>query len=125
MFRIVSLLRRKPGMSHEDFLHHWREVHVPMIERNADVLGVVRYSIVAATEPEATARFNPAWGTEDRFDGVGELWLDDSRRVTEPPSPEAAAILAELAADEVEFVDRDRSYTLVGEETSIIDGTPA
>lgn len=122
MIRIISLLKRKPELTHEEFLHHWREVHVPMIAGNAEALGVLRYSIVAAVEPEATARFNPTGGLEDQYDGVGELWLDSSDRVTLPPSPEAAAVLARIADDEHRFVDRTRSYTLLGEETEIIGG---
>lgn len=120
MLRIVSLLRRRVGMSHDDFLQHWQEVHIPMIEGNAELLGVIRYTIVKATEPEATSRFNPGWDVEARFDGIGEIWLDDRRRVTEPPSPEAAAVLAEMSVDEERFVDRSRSYTLLGEEVTIL-----
>jgi hypothetical protein len=84
------------------------------------VLGILRYSIVRATEPGVTARFNPSMDVGGGYDGVAELWLDSVEWLTRPPSPAAAAVLAELEADESNFVDRERSYRLVGEETTTV-----
>ena len=39
MIRLVAFLKRKPGMSPEDFQQHWREVHGPLIASS----GVARY----------------------------------------------------------------------------------
>lgn len=120
---MISFLRRKPELTQAQFFEHWTDVHARILERNAELLGIVRYSIVKATEPEIMARFNPALDPTEQYDGVAELWLDSVERLTRPPSPEEVSVHAELEADELKFVDRARSYRLVGEEVTILDET--
>ena len=33
MIKSLSLLTRKPGMTHEQFVKHWRQVHGPLARK--------------------------------------------------------------------------------------------
>ena len=41
MVKLMVTLKRKPGLTHEEFSRHWREKHVPVVLKN--VPGLVRY----------------------------------------------------------------------------------
>lgn len=65
----VGFVRRKPGMSVEDFQRHWREVHGPL---GAAVPGLRRYVQSHTRLSAYTSGREPAW------DGVAIIWFDDS-----------------------------------------------
>ena len=71
MIKIIGLLTRKHGMSHEQFVHHWFDIHGLLAHA---VPGIRRYvqSHITGTRtrpdiPEASIE----------IDGVAELWYDD------------------------------------------------
>jgi uncharacterized protein (TIGR02118 family) len=68
LVKLLLLVRRKPGLSPEEFDRHWRELHGPLMV--AAHPGLRRY-VQCPTLPEAYAGGDPA------YDGVGELWWDD------------------------------------------------
>jgi hypothetical protein len=35
--KLVFTLRRKPGMSREEFQHYWKTIHAPLVRGYADV----------------------------------------------------------------------------------------
>ena len=47
MIKSFSLLARRPGMSHEEFVRHWHDVHVPM---SKDVPGLRGYIVSTVVE---------------------------------------------------------------------------
>ncbi|MFB6221824.1 MAG: EthD family reductase [Halolamina sp.] len=63
LYKHSAFLVRKEGMSHEAFLDHWTNEHVPIAR---EIPGVVRYARVVPTEPEAA-----------EFDGIAELYFED------------------------------------------------
>jgi uncharacterized protein (TIGR02118 family) len=66
--KAVALLKRKPGLSREEFIAHYEDVHVPLILTHLP--GIVGYArnFVA---PEAAG--------EVPFDSVTEIWYRDRR----------------------------------------------
>ena len=52
MIKLVFTLRRRPGMTREEFQHHWREHHAPIVKRHAETLRIRRYVQVHARETE-------------------------------------------------------------------------
>ncbi len=70
MIKIISLLRRKDGMSHEQFVQHWAEVHGPLLQQNPAVRRYVQSHIVSE-------RPTPRGAIEGEIDGIVELWFDD------------------------------------------------
>jgi hypothetical protein len=43
MIKLVFTLRRRDGMTREDFHRYWREEHAPLVQRHAEILHIRRY----------------------------------------------------------------------------------
>ena len=67
MIKSLSLLTRKPGMTHEQFVKHWLEVHGPLARK---VPGLRRY-VQSHILEERTRPDIPS--TDVEIDGVAEL----------------------------------------------------
>ncbi len=65
MIKRVSLVRRKPELSREEFLRHWMGPHADIVRELPGLRGL-RFGVVERWSPEEAA-----------WDGVGELWFDD------------------------------------------------
>lgn len=116
MIKLVYCLRRKPGMSREEFQKYWFETHADF---GRNIPGVKRYIQVHALAGEMQqmlAEGHPA-GKNEPFDGVAELWFgeEDLRRL-----PEAEGALAAMQ-DEANFIDFERSVIFLAQEHIIVD----
>jgi uncharacterized protein (TIGR02118 family) len=84
MIKSLSLLTRRPELSHAQFIKHWGEIHAPLAHA---VPGVRRY-VQNHIQGERT-RADIAT-TEVAVDGVAELWYDDRAAMERAnASPEA------------------------------------
>ena len=109
MIKSIGLLTRKDGLSHEDFVKHWLEVHAPLAHA---VPGVRRY-VQSHIVEERRRPDIPA--TDVEIDGIAELWYDDRTAMERAnASPEAKA----LHADGALFIGRIKSF--ITEEKVII-----
>ncbi len=115
MFKTTYVLRRKPGMTLEDFQKYWLETHGPLVRKYAPKMGMVRYIQVHATPPPAERRRDPIRGDmAEPYDGYAEWWIDPAKATgTDEERREAARVLAE---DEANFIDFSRSCMTRGEE---------
>ena len=75
MIKSIGLLTRKDGLTHEDFVKHWLEVHAPLAHA---VPGVRRY-VQSHVVEERRRPDIPT--TEVEIDGIAELWYDDRAAV--------------------------------------------
>jgi uncharacterized protein (TIGR02118 family) len=71
MIKRASLLARKPGISHEEFVKHWVEVHAPMARACP---GIGRYTLTIVNS--SSTRTDVA-AFEIQVDGIAELWFQD------------------------------------------------
>src|SRR5947207_2941358 len=109
MIKSLSLLTRRPELSHEQFMKHWVEIHAPLAH---SVPGIRRY-VQNHIKAERTRPDVPA--LEVAIDGVAELWFDDQAAMDAVMrSPEMKA----LHADGALFIGRIRSYLV--EELAVI-----
>jgi uncharacterized protein (TIGR02118 family) len=109
MIKTVGLLTRKDGMSHEEFVRHWLEVHAPLAHAVPEVRRYVQSHIVG----ERSRPDTPASDVE--IDGIAELWYDDRAAMERSnASPEAKR----LHADGALFIGRIKS--VIVEEKVII-----
>jgi uncharacterized protein (TIGR02118 family) len=105
MVKAIYLIRRKPGLSADDFHRYWREVHGAIAAR---IPGLRRY-----VQCHAIARD----GDGSEFDGAAEAWFDDMEAVGRAvASPEYAA----ARTDEARFIDLERTTLLFTEEVTVI-----
>ena len=71
MIKRISLLTRKAGLTHEEFVKHWLEIHGPLAR---NVPGVRRY-VQSHILSESKRADIPSSDVE--IDGIAELWYDD------------------------------------------------
>ena len=92
-FKRIGLQRKRPDLTHEQFVAHWVNVHAPLAKRLPKLR---RYSINVIDR----ARY-PHFG----YDGFSELWFDSQMDFEAAfSSPEGMILLADLK-NYVEGVD--------------------
>jgi uncharacterized protein (TIGR02118 family) len=112
MIKSISLLTRKPGMTHEQFVRHWVDIHAPLAHA---VPGLRRY-VQSHIREEPTRPDIPT--TEIDVDGIAELWYDDRAAMARAhASPEAKALFADGAL----FIGRIKAFVV--EEKVILPAT--
>lgn len=113
MHKLLLFLKRKPGLSLEEFRSHYEERHVPLAMKY--MTGAERY-VRRYLEP------TPGMPEMD-FDVITELWFKDSATVDiilETLTKDAMP--ADVIADEHNFMDRSKSrFHAVREEETELD----
>ena len=105
MVKVIYLIRRKSGLSTEDFHRYWRDVHGAIAAR---IPGLRRY-----VQCHAIARD----GDGSAYDGAAEAWFDDMEAVRRAvASPEYAA----ARADEGRFINLEQTTLIFTEEVPIL-----
>jgi uncharacterized protein (TIGR02118 family) len=103
MIKVLSLLVRKDGTSHEQFMKHWVETHGPLALK---VPGIRRY-VQSHIVDERHRSDVPDIGVA--IDGVAELWYDDLDAFARAgATPEMKALLADGAL----FIGRIQSFVV-------------
>ncbi len=110
MIKAVSWFRRRPAMSVEEFQRYWREEHPKVV---LELPGLRKYVQNHVLESQY------AGGRQPFADGVAETWWDN-REALEAHRDSVA--LANLQADELEFMDPEHRTTIVVEEVVIRNG---
>ena len=111
MIKVLSLLTRKDGLTHEQFVQHWLDVHGPLA---LVVPGIRRYvqSHITGTRGRADIA-----EIELAIDGIAELWYDDEDALRRSSAtPEAQR----LYADGATFIGRIKTFVI--DEKEIIPG---
>ena len=112
MIRLISLLRRKPGTTHDEFLAYWRGTHGPLIASSSAARYVRRYEQFPAAWPAAGAP-EPDWDgvTVQEFDSIEAFWA----HTAEDDFPA-------MQADIARFLDTARvAWVLVEDGNTVID----
>lgn len=114
MPKIVILIKKKPGMSREDFIHHYETSHAVIGKR---LLGHL-WTKYVRNYPVSLMEYQPEDNSvEDSYDAVTEIWLKDQAAVEEMARiinlPENNKIILE---DEEKFQDRLATRLLMVEE---------
>ena len=122
MVKLINCLRRKPGMSLEQFQRYWRDTHAPVVAERAEALGIRRYVQVHTSDlPDVHAMLQGRnGGSPEPFDGVAELWFDSLEAMVSD-DPDAAKANAELFEDEMNFIDLANSPMWIAEENVVVD----
>jgi uncharacterized protein (TIGR02118 family) len=109
MIKTLSLLTRRAELTHEQFVHHWLNIHGPLAHA---IPGLRRYVQSHITEE----RSRPDIPTTDvAVDGIAELWFDDAAAMAQAMSTPAAKA---LHADGALFIGGIKSFVI--EEKQII-----
>ena len=99
MIKRISLIRRKPGMTPEEFWEHYTGPHAAIAQKMPGVCKMALSRVVGSQPVE--------------WDAVGELWFDDAAAVEKAfADPEIAGLLAGSA-----IPPRSPSEVIIAEET--------
>ncbi len=114
MIKVITMMKRREGLTPEEFNRYWNEKHIPLAQRVIpDHLAPEKYILNHAV------RFGDAF--DPSFDGIGALCFSDRQRFQEWKEwflSDEGRILRE---DELHFVDPGTKISLVGEERVIVE----
>ena len=108
LLKRVSFIKRKPGLSPEEFSHYWRDVHGPLA---LQMPGIRRY-VQCHVTPQTYEKGEPA------YDGVAQIWFEtmadlqyamNSQEYKEGAQP-----------DGLKFVDPEHLVHLLTEENRVV-----
>lgn len=103
MIKTLALLTRKDGITHEQFVKHWLEIHGPLAHA---VPGIRRYVQSHITSTRSRPDIPD---TEVDVDGIAELWFDDAEAFQRAAaSPE----MKRLTDDGALFIGRIKTYVI-------------
>lgn len=109
MLKIVTLMKRRPDLSVEEFQADWRERHGPLMAR---LPGLLRYV-------QSHALLQGYRKGELLFDGIAELWFDDEAAHA---AAKASPIFAAAEQDLDRFADRSALIEMPVDVHVIKDG---
>ena len=116
MVRLTCLLRRKPGLTPEEFHEHWREVHGPLIVALQCGSHVLRYEQHPRPLDDYSGDDDPG------FDGVTVQWFADMdayrAHMGEPD-------FADMWTDIESFLDTSKLHFVLTEHPRLVMGDEA
>jgi len=105
MIKAVSLIKRKPGISREEFKEHYEEVHVPLALQHFPFMRYVRNYVII-----------PPGVEEPDFDCITEVWFADMEACQAAAEFSVSPEYKVISDDEEKFMDRDRIVAFLVEE---------
>jgi uncharacterized protein (TIGR02118 family) len=110
MYKIISVLARKPDQTVEEFVKHWEQVHAPLVK---SVPGVVRYTL--SIVKGSSTRTDGVGPLKLPADGFAELWFEDMASLQKAAASDAVKTVLK---DGTLFVGREIDFVV--EEKVII-----
>ena len=121
MIKITFCLRRKFGMSLEEFQEYWLNNHAPLVKKHAAALHIKRYVQTHASETPLNAALRDTRGGPEPYDGVAEIWFDSVEDMMSAMDDDAGREAGQaLLDDEKKFIDLEHSPLWLNEERVII-----
>ena len=109
MIKTIALVKRKPGITRDEFVRHYEQVHAPLMLRYFPT--VKRYVRNYPTPLPGTA--------EPDFDCITEFWFEDragATKVLEILGDYQTEVGKVFLADEERFQDREKTRSFVVDE---------
>lgn len=105
MVKVMVLLKRKPGLSREEFSRRYEEVHVPLVLSHLRTKKYVRNYTIASP------------GTEELdFDCITEVWFANKEELKAASNFYESDVGEVIRNDEDRFIDRSKMLSFLVEE---------
>jgi uncharacterized protein (TIGR02118 family) len=112
MIKLVALLKRKPGMSREEFIAHYEMRHVPLAMQLTAIGHDYRRNY-----PHTVRSDGQEIDAAPEYDAITEVWFHDQRAYEAfSASMKTPQIRKCIVADEEQFLDRASSRIFIVEE---------
>ena len=124
MIKLNFYVRRKPGMTDDEFRTHWSETHGPLWAESADILGVRRYTqIYDSKDHPAALALRQGYSVEgEPYDGYSvACWSEISVLEAALATKEGQAAWDRIFEDEKAFVDHPHSMLSFGTDHPVIN----
>ena len=100
MVKFFFILRKKPGLSPEEFHRYWKEVHGPIVSRLPGLVRYFQHHVASVPRPEYAQEDAP-------IDGIVETWWESAEALEHvKTTPELQAVIA----DEPNFMGHSNHY---------------
>lgn len=121
MFKMSYTIYRRPELTRDQFLDHWRNIHAPLAIKNAGVLRIKRYVQLHAGDYEMARIMTETRCSQPPHDGVCEIWWDgEEDRMAAARSEEGRTASREMYEDEIRFCDMTKATVCFGYEHVVI-----
>jgi len=125
MIRVVYVLRRRSGMSLDEFYKYWFNNHGPLVASHATHMAIKRYIQVHTMDTPANRAMKEFRGLAEPYDGVAELWWENLEILMErAATSEYQQAQQELLGDEKQFIDFSRSSMWMGIDLPQVNPVP-
>ena len=111
MIKMIITLKRRDGMTHDQFVRYQREVHRPLLMSIPEARRYIRRFVVSYPIPA------PDY-SEPSYDSVVEAWFDSMEDMRALYSSEN--FLREVDPDHVNFIDLTSVGRIVAEEEVVV-----
>jgi hypothetical protein len=116
MINVVYCMRRRAGLTLQEFLDHWGRVHAPIVLQNLAVLRLAGYQRIEPRTLGMSPQIERRNVSQAPYDGIAVLtWADEEALRMSLEDPAALEVQRELARDEKLFVDATLSCRWVAE----------
>jgi len=104
VYKILLLMKRRPGMTHAEFRDYYENRHVPLAMRHGGGVELLKY-VRRYIEPQVHGEFGD--GGELAYDVITELWFDNEAMFKSTLHYLSTTVMhPEVCADELNLFDR-------------------
>lgn len=122
MIKLVFCARRRSGLSRAEFQDYWLNHHGPLVRKNAQSYGILKYVQNHTLETPLNDNLKKVRGLSEEYDGIGEIWWESEEKFIETiRSEEGEKLRKVFLEDEAKFIDASRSSAFFTVERSLID----
>jgi uncharacterized protein (TIGR02118 family) len=110
MIKSVAVIKRRPGLTREEFCRYWKTEHGPLASRI--IPGLRKY---VQCHPVAIV------GIEIEFDGIAEIWWDNTEALEQYLGWRKTNEARPLIEDEQKFIDTSQTVRFFAQENTIVE----
>jgi hypothetical protein len=118
VIKLIFMFKRKPGLTHVQFRHHYETSHVPLVHKYLSHLFVdYRRNYVTGALGQDSQTDRNATDKDIGFDAITELWFEDESALAEMRAITSDEEIGRLFyEDELKFFDRAACRMVTCEE---------
>jgi uncharacterized protein (TIGR02118 family) len=100
MIKYLSILRKKPSWTEEEFRHHWKNVHGALIAQLPGLMKYTQYHVQSAVLPGVEQ-------VDEPIEGIAELWFESEEALKQAME---SPVGQRVTQDAAELLERTNHY---------------